>query len=337
MKSSFRIVRLALGILAALATGLVASDVAFAQTASPAEISIVLSSNSIAGSSMRLVNQLGLLERNGVKAHFVFSDSGNAALAALVGGSSNFATVAMDDLIPLRAKGQQDVAIVVNAYRGVAGVIVVRKDVADKLPAKPTDSAEARVKALDGLILAATSATSGMVGPLRLALHMVGANVRFTYMQLPAMFPALKTGAIQAYIATSPFWEQAVEDGVAVRWLSGPQGEFPPSTVTASALSLVTTTGYAHSHPDVIKHIRAAYDQFAALIHEHPDQVLAALKQLYPDLPPRVVELSFQQNSPAWARPDLSEADIRKEIDMRKGGNIPNLDKIDPATVVLPR
>ena len=337
MKYSFRNVRLAFGLVVGLVTCLANSDVTFAQAAAPTEISIVFSSNSIAGSSMRLVDKLGLFEKNGVKPHFIFSDSGNAALAALVGGSTDFATVAMDDLIPLRAKGQQDVVIVANAYRGVAGVVVVRKDVAEKLSAKPTDPPEARIKALDGLLLAATSATSGMVGPLRLALGLVGANVRMTYMQLPAMFPAMKTGAIQAYIATSPFWEQAVEAGVAVRWLSGPQGEFPESTVTVSALSLVTTRAYAERNADVIRRVRAANDQFASIIRNRPADVLNALKQLYPDLSPQVVDLSFEQNSPSWSHPDLSEADLRKEIDMRKGSNIPNLDKIDPNSLVLPR
>ena len=337
MKSSFRTGRVAMGFVVGLTAGLVNSEVTLAQSAAPTELSIALSSNSIAAASLRLVDKLGLFAKNGLKPRFIFSDSGNAAVAALIGGSTDFATAAMDDFIPLRARGQQDAVIVTNVYRGVAGVVVIRKDVAEKLPAKPGDPPEARLRALDGLLLAATSPTSGMVGPLRLALGMVGTNVRMTYMQLPAMFPAMKTEAIQAFIATSPFWEQAVEAGLAVRWLSGPQGEFPESTVTASASALLTTRTYADRNPDVIRRVRAAYDQFVAIGRDRPAEVLNVLKQVFPDLSQQVVELSFEQNSPSWMRPDLSEADLRKEIEMRKGGNIPNLEKLEPLSLLLPR
>lgn len=308
-----------------------------AQTPAPIEVSIALSSSSIAAASPRLSERLGLYEKNGLKVRFVVTDNGNAALAALVGGSTNLATAGMDDIIPLKAQGQQDVVVVANLYRGVAGVLVVRNDVVDKLPAKPGDPVEARLKALDGLLLAATSPTSAMVGPLKLALGMVGSNVRMTYMQLPAMYPAMKTGAVQALLATSPYWEQAVEAGIATRWISGPKGEFPDSAVTVSAASMITTRAYADRNGEVMRRLRAISDQFAALVRERPTDVLDALKQLYPDLSPRIVELSFEQNSPSWTHPDLSEADVRKEIDMRKGGPIANLDKVDPRSLLLPR
>ena len=183
----------------------------------------------------------GLFEKNGLKPRFIVSESGTAALTALVGGSVDFSTSAIEEFLALRAQGNQSAGIVLNVYRGISGVVVVRKDVAETLPVKPSDPPEARFKALDGLILAGTSPTSGMVGPLRAASGMNGANIRMTYMQQPAMFAAMKTGAIQAFIAGSPFWEQAVDAGLGVRWLSGPQGEFPELTVSVSASSLLTT------------------------------------------------------------------------------------------------
>ena len=87
----------------------------------------------------------------------------------------------------------------------------------------------------------------------------------------------------------------------------------------------------------MIRRVRATFDDLNATIRNRPAEAVTALKKLFPDLPPRVIELAFELNSPSWIHPDLSEADLRKEIAMRKGGNIPNVDKLEPSSLLVPR
>ena len=86
-------------------------------------------------------------------------------------------------------------------------------------------------------------------------------------------------------------------------------------------------------NPDVIRRVRAAFDDLGKAVRERPNDVIAALKKMYPDLPEDVLKLSFEQNSPNWLRPDFSEADLRKELTMRKGGGLQNLETIEPMSL----
>ena len=324
-------------ILASLAmVGISGHGAARAQGA-PVGITIGQSSTSIPVNTPRLVDALGLFEKNGLKPTFVTMDSGAGSMTALVAGSVDFTTAGMDELLALRAQGQQSIAILINVYRGQSGIIVVSKDLAAKLPAKEGDPANARLKALNGVTVAAPSASSSMVGSIKLGAAAVGAEVKFTYMAQTAMMAAMSAKSIEAYIASSPFPDQAVDAGIAVRWIRGPKGEFPEAATTNAASALMVSRAYVERNPEIVRRVRAAFDEMVAIVRDHPDQALAALKKLYPDQKDSVIKSAFEENAPNWLHPDLSTADLRKEIEMRKGGSLQNLDKIDPPSLIISR
>ena len=317
-----------------LVLGLWPPNVAVAQAALK-EITILLPGTTFALANLRAADRMGLYEKHGLKPKFVMGENGATIMSALLSGTVEFVSTGMDELIALRAQGNNDVGIVVNGYRGLAAVVVLRKDVADKLSVKPDASPEARMRALDGLLLASPSPTSTLLSGLKAGSAKYGITMRYTYMQQPAMAAALQTGAIQGYVSTSPFWESTISGGFAVRWLSGPRGEFPQPTTTSNS-ALQTTYAYAKKNPDVVRAIHATFDDFSKAIRERPAEITAAMKQVYPEMSDEVMKGAFAENSPNWVQIELSEADMRNEIDMRRDQH-PNVAKIEPASLLIPR
>ena len=119
-----------------------------------------------------------------------------------------------------------------------------------------------------------------------------------------------------------------------MRWLSGPRGEFPQPTTTSNS-ALQTTFAYAKKNPDVVRAIRAIFDDFSKAIRERPAEITAAMKH-YPEMTDEVMKGAFAENSPNWIQTELSEADMRNEIDMRRDQH-PNIARIEPASLLIPR
>jgi ABC-type nitrate/sulfonate/bicarbonate transport system substrate-binding protein len=257
-------------------------------------------------------------------------------MTALLAGSVDIVSSGIDELIALRARGYNDTALIINVYRGLSGVLVVRKDVVEKLGVKLDAPSDVRFKSLEGLTVAAPSPSSSILGGYKITANLAGINLHYAYMQQTAMFAAMQTGAIQAYIASSPFWEPAVESGAAVRWISGPRGQLPEAALTTSSSALQTTIAFAKRNPDIIRKIHATFDDLVTAIRDRPADVIAALKQFYPDLSDKVLKEAFDQNSPNWLQSDFSEADLKKEVDMRRD-IVPGIDKVNPGTLLLPR
>ena len=99
------------------------------------EITVANSSNSIPVNTARLADTLGLFEKQGLKPKFIVADSGAGSMTALLAGSVDFSTTGIDELLALRSRGQNSLAMVLNIYSGQSGIIVVSKDLAAKLPA----------------------------------------------------------------------------------------------------------------------------------------------------------------------------------------------------------
>jgi len=97
---------------------------------------------------------------------------------------------------------------------------------------------------------------SAYLHPVKAGAEEAGAKVKFVYMAQPAMVAALKSGAIQAMIAASPYASVAVAQSGGVLWISGPKGEFPANVQPTSSACLQTSEQYAAANPEVIARMR---------------------------------------------------------------------------------
>lgn len=301
------------------------------------EVKIGLSSASFATAPGRLSQELGLFAKHGLQPRFVSLESGAAAVTALISKSIDFALAGSGEFVSSNARGQ-NVAALLMVYGGSGGTIVLSKAVAEKLGVSHKAPVPERLKALDKLVFASPSGPSAYTVTLKNAAESAGANVRFTYMAQPAMPAALESGAIQGYISSAPFWALPVVRGTGVVWLSTPENEVPAKYTPASAITLQTMRAYAEANPELSKKITAVFVDFGKAVKERPDEVKTALAKLYPDLNAETLDLLFKSEALGWVSRPMTTDDVKRDIEFNKmsGAPLPQIDQVDPATMIYP-
>ena len=307
---------------------------ACAQTRQP--ISIGVSSSSLGAASMRLANEMGLFQKHGLEPKFVIMDSGNTAAAALISRSVDVIQAGMGELVATQARGLKVVAVV-NVYGRPSGTLVLAKGVADKLGISPNASVNERLKALEGLVIGATTATSSNTISLRAAAQRAGANFRTVYMGQAEMPAALESGAVQGLFSASPFWTFPTTRGTGVYWLSGPKGDLPADLSTSSASQVQMMRAFAEANPELVQRLRTIYDDFRKALSERPADVKIAIAKLYPDMDPKSIDVLYEGEASAWNAKVLTPEDVLKEINFMKasGMQLPGIDQIDTASALL--
>jgi ABC-type nitrate/sulfonate/bicarbonate transport system substrate-binding protein len=299
------------------------------------EISIPISSTSFATASVRAAELLGCFQRQGLNAKFPVLGTGSTLAAALVSGSSTVVLGGAGEQVAGWARGQQ-ILTVCNVYWGLAASLVLAKEVAEKTGVSANAPARERLKALDGLLIAAPSATSTYTNSFKGAAEALGAKMRLTYMAQPAMVAALESGAIQGYSAGAPFWGAQVARGKAVVWVSGPKGELPPENTPASITAFHTLAPVPEANHALLRQVIDAYRDFSGILEKTPEQVRAALGKLYPDVDAATLELLFNAEHGAWKYRPVTAAHMKQEIDFMKASGVPlpGIEKVDPAAMI---
>ena len=309
-----------------------------AQTAHAAElrpVAIGLSTGSIASAAPRIAAELGLFKNHGLDAKITIMDSASISTSALIAGSLDFAFVNPTDAVLAAAHGQ-NLVVVRSVYSGFPAVLILSKAVADGLKVSPTAPVEARLKALDGLTIASISATSSYTVSLKGATEAVGSHVRFTYMAQPAMVAALQTGAVQGFVASSPYHATAVLNGSGEVWLSGPKGEYPPQFSLSSSITAIAKRDFAVANPALIASLNAVFDDLAKVVEERPGDIKAAVGKLFPDLDAKTLDLILAAELKSFIGSKVTVEDIRHSIRFLQlsGASLPPT--LDPAAMLLP-
>ena len=319
--------------LAGLGATLLAPAIARAQ-APLRDMTIPISSYSFATISLRAAVELGCFTRHGVNAKVVVVDVGSTLTSALVSGSVQMVLGGPGELVLAQAHGQPVVNLA-NTYWGMSASLLIAKDVADRTGVSPNASVHDRLKATDGLLIAAPSASSSYTASFKGAAEAAGAKWRLVYMGQPAMVAALESGAVQGYIAGAPLWGAHVARGKAVLWVSGPKGELPPANTPASVTGFNMMRPFAEQNPALIRQVIDSYRDFSAILQNTPAQVRAVVGRLYPDVDPATMDLLFEAEHGAWAYRDLTTADMQREIDFMRASGIPGLEKLDAASLMF--
>jgi ABC-type nitrate/sulfonate/bicarbonate transport system substrate-binding protein len=328
MRFATKFAKFLLGLTVMLAAG--------AATAQPArDVTIGLSSNSLGAAAFRIAKELSLFEKHALAAKIVIMDSGNSVTAALISGSVQAVTAGMGELIAARARNIPIVAAT-NTYGGLSGTMVLAKSVADKLGVSPNAPWQERMKALEGLSIASTTATSSNTVAYAAAANVVGAKYRSVYIAQDAMPAALESGAVQGFISAAPFWAFSVTRGAAVLWMSGPKGELPEDLRSSTSNMVLVAQTFAEAHPDIVKDLDAVYQDFVKALDERPADVKAIIAKLYPTLDKPTIDMLYELETLAWKSKKLTPGDVSKEIGFTKKSNsqLPGLDQIDPAAAL---
>jgi len=332
-------------------------------------VTVTVSSNSLAYGGLRMAEQAGLFQKNGLQPRVIVSESGNAAITAMLSGSADLSGAGPSEALAARVRGQH-ILLFTNLYHGLAGSLVLSKAAAAKLDDAAKGNVEQRVKALDGLracpgisaptslkqhntfsvlsvthrslirqralTIAEPSATSAYMHPIRSAAEAQNAKIHFVYMAQPAMVAALQAGVIDGMVAGAPFSLAPITSGFGVMWIDGPKADLPASLLPTSSACLQTTEAYARAHPDIIKRLSAVFTDLQVLVRDRPADAKAALAKAYGQLDQATIDHVFAAEAPNWAQPVFTVADIRQEIAIQvSSGALRGVEQIDPASVLL--
>jgi ABC-type nitrate/sulfonate/bicarbonate transport system substrate-binding protein len=303
-----------------------------ARAQSPTEIKIALSSSSMTVVAPRLAEELGFFAQHGIRTTYVILDSASAAASALIGGSVQCASVGATEVVFAQARGQQVVATSI-IYAGPTGTLVLAKSVVDKLGIPVTAPVAQRLKAIDGLLIAAPSPTAVYAAIYRSATKSVGATPKFTYMSQPAMVAALASGAIEGFVAGAPSWAISVAKGQGVEWISAPRGQLPAENTPATTGLLAMMGDTIKANPGLVKSVNAALADLGRAVADRPAEVKAAIAKLYPDTEPATLDLLYAAEASAWNAPAVNLKDMERDIAFMKstGAQVPD---VDPAKLI---
>jgi hypothetical protein len=92
------------------------------------------------------------------------------------------------------------------------------------------------------------------------------------------------------------------------------------------------------ANPDVIRKIREVFIDYTQSVKERPADVKAAIGRLFPNLDTPTLDFLYESESASFSASPVSAEDMKREIEFVKvsGENVPNLDKLNPASMVLP-
>jgi ABC-type nitrate/sulfonate/bicarbonate transport system substrate-binding protein len=312
----------------------IASAAAHAETR---EVSFALGAAGFGTAPARIAKELGLFEKHGINARLTVMDSGTLAESAVISRSVDFGMAGPGEIVPAQAQGRK-VVIIANSYSGFSISLVLAKSVADRLGVSADAPLAARLKALNGLLIAAPSPTSSSTFSFKTLTKEAGAEVRLTYMALPAMPAALESGAVQGYLSSAPFWAFPIVKGTALLWISGPRGDVPFENRPASSSSVHAMRDYAQANPALVIQVAAVFADLVTALEQRPAEVRAALSRVYPDIDAVTLDLLFNAESPAWKAKMLTAADIAHEIAFitASGVSLPNIAGVDPASFLFP-
>ena len=285
------------------------------------KISIGISSAALPAAGARIANELGLFKKYGFDPDIKVIDTGAMATMVLLSGSVDFTMTGPEDVVVARSRGQ-DVVLVLAAYRGFAGTLVLKKSVADRLGVSPSAPVAERLKALNGLSISSPSATSPYTLSIKGSAAAVGANVNFSYMVQPAMEAALQTGAVDGFQGSTPVWTLPVLEGNAVVWMSGPKGDYPSEFVPRFAGSLHAKGDYVRANPQRIARLRSVFSELVQVFRDRPNDAKAAVGRLYPNLTPDLLNAAFTAEETAFrsARPFTIDDMVQQVAYMRQAG-----------------
>lgn len=303
------------------ATTVVGGSVGGCLPASSGGTQVALSSHGLLYGGFFIAKQAGLFAKRGLQIKSTVMNSGNAAITALISNSVQFCASGPSEFLHARSKGQ-DLVLVSNLYHGLSGTVVVSRSVAGRLPAGASSPVADRLRALNGVTIAVPSATSAFLYKIKGAAESVGVTPKYIYMAQTDMPAALDRGAVEAFMAGSPFSEIPVANGKGVAWISGPGGEFPAVVETSSTACLQTTRRFADANPDVVLRVRETLESLASYIATNGAKARHELGLAYAQVPETILDHAFTHEVANWTAPQFSDSDVQREVDFydRAGG-----------------
>jgi NitT/TauT family transport system substrate-binding protein len=221
--------------------------------------------------------------------------AGPGATNAVISGSAEFASTAATSVLRAAARGQP-MLIVGTTHAELLAEVVISEKAARERKFDPKADLATRVRALQGMTLAIDTPLGLPHGVIKYLGAKAGINadqtMTLTPMQPPNMVASLKSGAIDGFIFSEPFVALAVSQGgvIAVR---NARDEMPELNPYASN-TIVTRPDYCKQQPTICRDLVAGLADALKIMQDEPDRARTILRERFANLPPAVLDQSFE-------------------------------------------
>ncbi|MCL6636698.1 MAG: ABC transporter substrate-binding protein [Alicyclobacillus sp.] len=258
------------------------------------KITIAQTSDALGWAADDLALKEGFFKKEGLDADIQVMTGGDAAaLPAVISGNAQFGAVTSISTLEAIGKGQ-NLKIIAPFTDQFVSEFIIRKDLAEKLGITDQMPVSDKIKKIKGLKVG----TPDIGGSIHLLFNGLvkknglDPNKDFTVTAIhpyPTELDALKRGQIDVALVPIPYGDIAVKDGYAVM-LANFWGGAVPEFSGAVHQTMFVTDQYAEAHPDVVEAVRRALADALQFIHQHPDQAVKDLQEMFPKTDPDIIK-----------------------------------------------
>lgn len=238
----------------------------------------------------------GYFEEEGIELDWVDVGSGSKQIAAVAGGSAEYAVVGMQAAISARQNGADlvSIAALFNAY---PIQLVLSNEALEETGITADMGIDEKVERLNDVAIAVTGIGSTTDVLLRSWLQARGKNPEQAITIQPlgnpgAMYAAFEQGQVDGYMLGAPFTQRAELDGLGknvIDPLDGGIEELENVPYTA----IITNERTISAKPELLQKSVNALTRAMKLTKEEPEEVQGMLKEYFPDTDQEVYE-SFE-------------------------------------------
>lgn len=241
-----------------------------------------------------LAKSLGYYDDEGLDVTIVATDSGDASVSAMLGGSVVAVTTGFDTPIELATKGQA-----IQSLAGLEMATIYTFVGGNTFPDIPADDPQAFVNAMRGKKFGVAAAGStgdtiargvfseyGLTPDQDVTIIAVGTGAEAS--------AALRTGAVDALVTYEPDLTQITQAGVGrvVFDLRNTSKETTYSKLPTSTLQ--ATKEWIDANPEVAKKLVRAVTRANNTLRDDPQTALPALQQMFAELDPQLVSKIYE-------------------------------------------
>lgn len=238
----------------------------------------------------------GYFKDEGIDIDWVDIGSGSKQIAAVAGGSAEYAVVGMQAAISARQNGADlvSIAALFNAY---PIQLVLSNAALEKTGIDPSMDIDEKVEKLKGLNIAVTGIGSTTDVLLRSWLQARGVDPETAITIQPlgnpgAMYAAFEQGQVDGFMLGAPFTQRAELDGLGKNTID-PLDSDIAELENVPYTAIITNERTVASKPELLQNSINALTKAMKLIKDDPEKVQAMLKSYFPDTPNEVY-MSFE-------------------------------------------
>lgn len=245
-------------------------------------ITVIRSTESLSIAPVLVAQGMGYFEDAGFEVEFVTTRGDADAQSALDGGGGQFLVSTSINQLGAIAEGRPFKELSVLSYP--INTYAITADKAKELGFDKSMTLRERAQLFKGLTVGVGTVGGASDLIFRAIMRQNGVNpeedVEITALGTNGVFPALKSGHIDATLLVYPDIAQAEKDAVAVSALPV-YGDLVPWVAKSANMSLATTTKYAEENPENVAAFMDAIDKALKLIKSDPVKARDVTKKYF--------------------------------------------------------